>query len=284
MAWRFILAALGIALLDIVLSGDNALVIAAAASRLPRARRLVAIVWGGIFAIVFRVGLTAAATEVLQVKLIQAIGGVLLIGIAIHVLPNGDSDGNGQHTASDRFFTAIATILIADVTMSLDNILAVGALAHGNVILLASGLLFSMVVLFVASTIIARLMDALPWLLDVAALIIAYTAADLVVADPIARSFFHFNTAAEVGIHVGAVALVLTVDAIRRLRAWRRRTNASRATRTLTGGDGAKSMQNGHQPLEQRGPDGGEELLPAAHQDVSTAAPSVHREPDTPDP
>jgi YjbE family integral membrane protein len=274
MTWSFILAALGIALLDIVLSGDNALVIAAAASRLPRARRLIAIVWGGVFAIVFRIALTAAATEILQVKLLQAIGGVLLIGIAIRVLPKGDGDGRPARSASERFFTAVVTILIADATMSLDNILAVGALAHGNIQLLASGLLFSMLVLFVASAVIARLMEALPWLLDLAAVVIAYTAANLFVSDPIAGEYFHFSPVTADSIHAGAVALVLVVDVFLRVRARRRARRELAKAPTTAAAAVVNEALNGHAPQEAN------RALSKAGQEVIEGRGSALTEPD----
>ncbi|MBF6590562.1 MAG: YjbE family putative metal transport protein [Ktedonobacterales bacterium] len=223
---RFIVAAAGIAFLDIVLSGDNALVIAAAASRLPRTRRLVAIAWGGIGAVVFRIALTIAATEVLRVPLLQAIGGVTLLVIAVRVLPDGEDDRGRFRPASDRFFVAVLTILVADATMSLDNILAVGALAAGNIALLTAGLVFSMVVLFVASAFIVRLMDMVPLLIDLAAIVIAFTAANLFVSDPIVQRRLAMPELAKVGIQVGSVLFIVLVDL------WRRRGRGRAAARS----------------------------------------------------
>lgn len=262
MSWQFVFAVAGIVILDIVLSGDNALVIGAAASRLPRAQRLIAIVWGGAGAIIFRILLTIAATEVLRIQLLQAIGGLLLMVIAIHVLPKGDAEESRFGAGSTRFFTAVLTILIADATMSLDNILAVGALAHGNIPLLVSGLLFSMAVLFIASTLIARLMEVLGWLIDVAAIVIALTAANLFTADPFVHQFVVFDQTATIGIHVGAVAFILLVDVLLRWRARRRTSRASAilsaaseptADSTTIAANGHASAQNGrHAATEQR--------------------------------
>jgi YjbE family integral membrane protein len=178
-----LLATVGsIILIDIVLSGDNALVIGAAASRLPRPLRFLAILWGGAGAIVLRIVLAGVATLLLQIPLLQAIGGIVLMGIAIHLLLPQDGP---RIQARDRFWPAIATILIADATMSLDNIIAIGALAKGNLVVLALGLVVSMLVLFLASAVIARLIERLAVLLDLASLVLAYTAANLVLVDPL---------------------------------------------------------------------------------------------------
>lgn len=209
----FVAAAGGIALVDMVLSGDNALVIGAAAGKLPRSRRMLAVVWGGIGAIVLRIVLAILATELLTVRYLQAFGGVVLFIIAIRILLP-EREGGRQKHASDRLLPAITTILVADVTMSLDNVLAVGALAAGNIPLLVAGLLFSMALLFVASTIIARLMDYFTWLLDAAAIVLAWTAANLVLEDQSVSSLLRISESARLtlAVHFGFVALILVAD------------------------------------------------------------------------
>lgn len=209
----FFAAAGGIALVDVVLSGDNALVIGAAAGKLPRSQRLIAIVWGGAGAIALRIVLAIIATELLTVRYLQAFGGLILFCVAIRILlPERENSRPNQ--ASDRLLPAVATILVADITMSLDNVLAVGALASGNIPLLVGGLIFSMALLFVASTIIARLMDYFAWLLDAAAVVLAWTAANLILEDPSVSSWLgvsasdRFNLA----VHFGFVALILIAD------------------------------------------------------------------------
>ncbi len=171
--------------------------------------------------------------------------------------PAATATRNQRRTASDRFFVAVLTILIADATMSLDNILAVEALAHGNIGLIVAGLLFSMAVLFTASALIARLMEVVPWLIDLAALIIAYTAADLVVADPVAQRYLHFNSPAAIVIHAGAVAFVLAVDVVLWRRA-RRRNSGSQHTSAVKAKqmDAASAGLNGHVPRSNDLPNG----------------------------
>jgi YjbE family integral membrane protein len=176
----------GIILVDLALSGDNALIIGAAASRLSGRQRTVALIWGGVGAIAARIILTGIASQLLLLPLIQTIGAVVIMVITIRLLipENAENGGDTGRPRSDRLGAAILTILVADVSMSLDNILAIGALAHGNIPLLAFALLLSMVLLLTASALIARLIARLPWLMDLTALILAYTAANLALQDP----------------------------------------------------------------------------------------------------
>jgi YjbE family integral membrane protein len=230
-----LLAAIGgIALVDIVLSGDNALVIGAAAGKLPRTQRMVAVLWGGLAAIVLRLVMAIAATKLLQVPLLQAIGGVVLFGIAVKLLLP-EQEAQPGHKTADRLSSAIITILLADVTMSLDNVIAVAGLAAGNVPVLAGGVLLSMILLFVASTIIARLMDYFTWLLDLAAVVLAWTAATLVLGDPLVSGGLRGQDRVQTALHFFVVALILLVDLF--LRALRTRIAVRRAVEAATAGD-----------------------------------------------
>jgi len=230
-----LLATIGsIILIDIVLSGDNALVIGAAASRLPRGLRLLAIVWGGVGAIVLRILLAGVATSLLLWPFLQALGGIVLVVIAIRLLM--PQDDGPRFRARDRFLPAILTILAADATMSLDNIIAIGALAKGNVAVLGIGLLFSMLVLFLASAVVARIIERLSILLDLASLVLAYTAANLVAADPfvgppITAFLDHVHVGPFFGtllLNLALVLIVLLVDV--GLRLWRARHAAHEAS------------------------------------------------------
>lgn len=224
----------GIALVDIVLSGDNALVIGAAAGKLPRTQRLIAIIWGGLGAVILRILLAIAATELLRVPLLQAAGGVVLFFVAIRLLlPEREQQ---QRKASDRLWPAIVTILLADVTMSLDNVIAVGALAAGHIELLIGGIMLSMLLLFIASTVIARLMDYFSWLLDVAALVLGWTAANLILEDPIVGARLNPIPRSDSVLHVGFVGLIILIDLfLRAFRAQRARAiSQERAGEAIT--------------------------------------------------
>jgi YjbE family integral membrane protein len=199
---RWIIIIGGIVLSDLVLSGDNALIIGAAASGLPKSQRLWAIVYGGGGAIVLRILFTILATVFLQIPLLGACGGVILLGIAVKILLDRSKDANKsfaevqyeqevlKRKGNKGLLASLLTILVADVTMSLDNILAVGALAAGNILFLIIGLVISLCILLVGSSFIAKLMDHLPWLLDVACLVLAWTAAHIFLSDDSLQLFF----------------------------------------------------------------------------------------------
>jgi YjbE family integral membrane protein len=176
----------GIILVDLALSGDNALIIGAAASRLPRRQRLIALLLGGLGAIVLRIALTTIASRLLLIPLIQSIGAVVIMIITVRMLIPEDEGAAAARAArsSDRLGAAIVTILAADVSMSLDNVLAIGALSRGNIPLLVFGLLLSMLLLLTASAVVARLIERFSWLMDLTALVLAYTAANLALHDP----------------------------------------------------------------------------------------------------
>jgi YjbE family integral membrane protein len=179
----------GIILVDLVLSGDNALVIGTVAAGLPRKQRWMAIVAGGTGAIILRIGFTLLATLLLQVPFVQAIGGAILLYIAIRLLmsrnekPSSSAHDKKARQAKKGLLTALVTILIADATMSLDNVLAVGALAHGNIPVMVVGLLLSVTLLLIGSAVVSELINRLPWLLNVASLVLAWTAASMLLSD-----------------------------------------------------------------------------------------------------
>jgi YjbE family integral membrane protein len=232
----FFASAAGILLIDLVLSGDNALVIGATASRLPRASRMLAIILGGVGAVFFRLILATVATELLQVPLLRAIGGVILIVIAIRLLFGQGDDQSARFESQNRLLPAILTILLADATMSLDNVLAVGALAHGDIWLLVAGLLVSMALLFVASALIARIVERFTWLIDLAAVVLAWTAAGLFLDDALVKSQLPALEPWGLYVRLGAVALVLVIDLFLRLRRSRAAASAPQIRDVAPGG------------------------------------------------
>ncbi len=230
-----------IILVDLALSGDNALVIGAAAAGLSRRRRLLAILAGGGSAIVLRIVFAAAATLLLTLPLLEAIGGVILLIIAVRLLmgregeraAQEDHSADGAAPKEPSFVQAMLTILVADVTMSLDNILAVGGLARGNLELLAIGLFISIALLMVGSAVVAELIGRLPVLLDLAALTLGWTGGSMALHDHYVGPYLHGVPYASVVIPVAGVALVLLVDILLRVRSAhqrQRRQQASQAT------------------------------------------------------
>lgn len=196
--WVGIVAA--IVVVDLALSGDNALVIGAVASRLKPPQRNVAIVFGGVMAIVLRILLAEVALFALEVPYLQAAGGLVILYIAIQLLAEHRTGGAddaemeehaqevgakqvGRFSKHSGLLWASATILFADVSMSLDNVLAVAALAHGSYLVLLIGILFSMVLLLIASSVIAKLIERFPVLIYLASAILAWTAGSMVLND-----------------------------------------------------------------------------------------------------
>ncbi len=171
-----------IVLIDLVLSGDNAVVIGMAAHRLPPRQRRIAILVGGGAAILLRMTLTAIATILLVIPGLRQVGGVLLLWIAFKLLKEEEETSEGVKVAVS-FRDAVLTILIADFIMSLDNILGVAAAARGNVALLIGGLALSMAILMVGGSIVAELMNKIKWLTYVGASAIAWTGAEMALRD-----------------------------------------------------------------------------------------------------
>ena len=183
---------LSIVVLDLVLSGDNAVVIGMAARRLSPENRRRAIVWGGAGAIGLRVLFTAMAALLLGVPYLQAIGGVLLLWIAFRLLRPED---HGAHVSeAGSLGEAIRTIVLADVVMSLDNILAVGGAAHGNVGLLLFGLFLSIPIILFGSVLVARMLGRFPILVYLGAFVLVHTAVSMVLEHDIVHDRWHAPT------------------------------------------------------------------------------------------
>lgn len=179
-----------IILIDVVLSGDNAVVIAMAAHRLPEYQRKQAILWGGGIAILLRVVFTLLMAFLLMVPWVRLIGGIVLVWIACKLLVD-----EGEHTiegdnANKSTFAAIRMIFVADFVMSLDNMLAVAGAGGENFVLLVFGLLVSIAIIMTSSAVIARLMNRYVWIVYVGAAILAYTAGKMMLEDRELAGYF----------------------------------------------------------------------------------------------
>ncbi len=190
----FFAALAQIMLINVVLSGDNAVVIALAARNLPAQHQRQAILWGSGGAIVLRVLLTIVAVQLLKIPFLQALGGLLLVWIAIQLLVEKDED-KGAHHAHAGLMGAVKTILIADVVMSLDNTLAIAGVAKGDWTLLIVGLGLSIPLIVVGSTLIMKIMDRFPIVVYIGAALIAWTAGEMMDSDtavlPFLPQVFH---------------------------------------------------------------------------------------------
>jgi YjbE family integral membrane protein len=193
-----------IILIDLVLSGDNAVVIGMAARRLSPESRRRAIVLGGAAAVVLRIIFTAMAAILLDVPLLEALGGIALLFIAYRLLkPQSHAETISE---AESMSQAIRTIIAADVVMSLDNILAVGGAAHGNLWLLLFGLALSIPLLLVGSDLVARLLGRLPVLVYIGAIVLIITAVRMVFGDHVVRD----NIVDLNALEIAGVSLVLS--------------------------------------------------------------------------
>lgn len=177
----FISGLISIILIDLVLGGDNAILIALATRKLPQEHRKKAIFWGVLGAIIVRAGLTVIAIYILNIPLIKFIGGVLLIWIAYKLLV--DNSKPEEINSGKNVTDAIKTIIFADLLMGIDNILAIAGAARGDVLLVVTGLLISIPIIVWGSSIILRFIDRFPIIIFIGSGVIAYTAGKMIVED-----------------------------------------------------------------------------------------------------
>ncbi len=179
--WIGLLKIIGV---NIVLSGDNAVVIALAARSLPPKQQKQAILWGAGAAVVLRIVLTIFAVALLALPWLKIVGSLLLFWIGIKLLVPENDDANID--ASDNLITAIKTILIADLVMSLDNVIAVAAAAGGSMTLLILGLAISIPLVVFGATLLVKLMERYPVIITIGAGLIGMVAGEMIVTDPVA--------------------------------------------------------------------------------------------------
>ncbi len=178
-----------IMLANIVLSGDNAVVIAMAARTLKPEQQKKAIFWGSAAAIVMRIVLTLAAIQLLTMPYLKVIGAVLLVYIGVDLLKSGgDEEGHGKEI--NGMFAAIRTILVADLVMSLDNVLAVAAAAKGNMPLLILGLIISIPLIVFGATLLTKVMERFPIIITIGAALLGFLAGEMLLTDPAVVGYF----------------------------------------------------------------------------------------------
>ncbi|RAL25914.1 TerC family protein [Thermoflavimicrobium daqui] len=211
-----------IIVLDLILSGDNAVVIGMAARSLPAEQRKKAIMFGTAAAIVLRAALTAIAAYLLKIPFLMTIGGLLLLWIAVKLLIEEEKET--EISVGNNMRSAIKTIIIADVVMSLDNVLAVAGAAHGNIILVLFGLALSIPIIMWGSKLIATIMDKFPWIVYLGSAILGYTAGDLIVGDKLVARWIEIDILERV-IPIALAILVVIIGAI-----WRKKMQANQKT------------------------------------------------------
>jgi YjbE family integral membrane protein len=203
------LSALGaIVLIDLVLAGDNAIVIALAARNLPGALRHKAILWGTVGAVVVRAAMTLVVVWLLKIPGLMLAGGLGLVWIAVRLMaPHAEGEGHGS--AATGFWGAMKTIVVADALMGVDNVLGVAGAAHGDFMLVIIGLLISVPIMVWGSALVLRWVDRFPVIITLGAAVLAYTAARMVVTEPLLDAVFDPRPWARGALYVLTIAGVL---------------------------------------------------------------------------
>jgi len=213
----FFSALAAIIVIDLVLAGDNAIVIALAARSLPDHLRSRAVIWGTVGAVVVRSVMTLGVVWLLKVPGLLALGGLLLLWIAYKLLVNDEKPG--EHiAAASTFGSAMRTIIIADAVMGVDNVLAVAGAAHGSYLLVVLGLLISIPIVIWGSTLILKYTERFPVIVYIGSAVLVFTGAKMFLSEPVVKETLAGETLVHVLVYVLAVGGVMLAGYVRNLR------------------------------------------------------------------
>ncbi|MCA1030797.1 TerC family protein [Bacillus timonensis] len=210
---EFFSALLAIIIIDLVLAGDNAIVIGLAARNLKKELQKKVVFWGTVGAIGIRAAATLVVVWLLKIPGLLLIGGILLVWIAYKLLVD-EKDHNVS--SGDNFWAAIRTIIIADALMGLDNVLAVAGAAHGNFLLVILGLIISVPIVVWGSTLILKWVDRFPIIITIGAAVLAWTASKMIVDEPFLKGFFEENPLLKYGLMIIIVGGVLLLGKMKK--------------------------------------------------------------------
>lgn len=222
-------AAVGqIILIDILLGGDNAVVIALACRHLPEHQRIKGIVWGSVGAIVLRVILIAFALTLLQLPFLKLVGALLLLWIGVKLLLPEDDDHSDIH-ASERMWGAVKTVILADLVMSVDNVIAIAGAAQGadathQIPLVIFGLVVSIPIIIGGSQVVLKLMDKFPFIITLGGMLLGWIAGTMAHTDPALADYLPSD---KVWHYTMGVAGALLVLALGKLLAWQQSRGTS---------------------------------------------------------
>jgi len=190
LSWAFVSSLLLIIFIDIILAGDNAVVIAMAARRLPKEQQKKVILLGTAGAIIIRILATLVVVWLLEIPFLKLAGGLLLLWIAYKLLID-DEDHNIE--AKNSLWAAVGTIIIADASMGIDNVVAVAGAANNNMLLVVLGLIISIPIIVWGSTLIIKWIERWPWIIYIGAGVLAFAAANMITSEKVYASFFAEN-------------------------------------------------------------------------------------------
>jgi YjbE family integral membrane protein len=204
---EFFSALLSIIVINLILSGDNAVVIALAVNTLPKKQRLWGMILGSLLAVVLRIGLTFFAAQLLLISFLKLLGGLLIAWIAVKMFLEGNEENKVETAAG--LWSAVRIIVIADLIMSIDNVLAVAGASKGNMFLLLFGLGTSIPLVIGTSALLSMLMDKYPIIITIGAAVLGKVAGEMVITDPWIHKTFLPSRATEI-----AVMIIFTVGVV----------------------------------------------------------------------
>lgn len=205
-----------IILIDILLGGDNAVVIALACRQLPENQRLKGILWGTAGAILLRVVLIAFAITLLKVPFLKIAGAALLIWIGVKLITPHDEDAHGNIQASDKLWSAVKTVIVADLVMSIDNVIAIAGAAQNageqhQMALVIFGLVVSIPIIVWGSQIVLKLMDRFPVIILLGGMLLGWIAGGMLQTDPALKDIISQNQTWHYALSAAGALLVLAI-------------------------------------------------------------------------
>ena len=200
-------ALMAIILIDLVLAGDNAIVIALAARNLPKHLQKKAIIWGTVGAIGVRTLMTLVVVWLLKIPGLMLVGGLGLLWIAYKLIADQGGDDGDHGPAATTFWGAMKTIIVADALMGIDNVLGVAGAAHGAMDLVVIGLLISVPIVVFGSTMVLKLVDRFPAIIYIGAAVLAWTASTMIVNEPVLSTWFGTREAPEKALRWAVAAI-----------------------------------------------------------------------------
>lgn len=209
---EFFSALLAIIVIDLVLAGDNAIVIGLAARNVAKHQQKKVIIWGTAGAIIVRSLLTLIVVWLLKIPGLLLVGGLFLVWIAYNLLV--DDKQQGHNVAGTSIWAAIRTIIIADTVMGLDNVLAVAGAAQGEFLLVVIGLLISIPIVIWGSTLILKWVDRFPIIIYIGSGVLAWTAGKMIVSEPFIEPFFNENPIIKWALEIAIIIAVLIIGRI----------------------------------------------------------------------
>ena len=205
-----------IILIDIPLGGDNAVVIALACRQLPESQRLKGVIWGTVGAILLRVALIAFAITLLQVPFLKIAGAALLIWIGVKLITPHDEDAHGNIQASDKLWSAVKTVIVADLVMSIDNVIAIAGAAQNageqhQMALVIFGLVVSIPIIVWGSQIVLKLMDRFPVIILLGGMLLGWIAGGMFQTDPMLKDLIPQEQSWHYALGAAGALLVLAI-------------------------------------------------------------------------